>query len=180
MPILIRHSGLSLSPRRSRTPRSSRARSRRHVAEDPSLAAGYRKLLCGVLIWGNVPWIIMGLGCLVGGVPSVFHYARPRDGNPFVWAFFASGLLILALGTYWLFAAGGAEMIIRHPGLVEHRTSEPLVDQVPVVPLPGQRYRGGNHLAGRGYPRPRDGADNRDLTRRCSGPACRRAADLWR
>ncbi len=70
------------------------------------------------MIWGNLPWVFMGLGCEVGGVPTVFYYFRPRDGNPFVIAFFASPAVIWALGTYWLFARGGAEMMIRHPGLL--------------------------------------------------------------
>jgi hypothetical protein len=103
------------------------ARSRRYLADDPSLEAGYRKLFWGQLVWGNVPWIIMGLGCLIGGVPSVFHYFRPRDGNPFVLAFFASVFVIWATATYWLFARGGAEMIIRHPGLLNVNLQSPTV-----------------------------------------------------
>jgi hypothetical protein len=94
-----------------------RARSQRHIAKDPSLEEGYRKLFWGLLIWGNLPWVIMGLGCLVGGIPSVFHYFRPPDGNTFILAFFASIFLIWILGTYWLFVRGGAEMLIRHPEL---------------------------------------------------------------
>src|SRR5262249_32571488 len=94
-----------------------RARSRRPISRDPSLQEGYRKLFWGLLIWGNLPWVIMGLGCLVGGVPTTFHYLRPPDGNPFILAFFASSFLIGILGTYWLFVRGDAETIIRHPGL---------------------------------------------------------------
>jgi len=60
----------------------------------------------------------MGIGCLSGGAPSIFHFFRPRDGNPFVLAFFASIFLIWVLGTYWLFVRGGAEMLIKHPGLI--------------------------------------------------------------
>jgi hypothetical protein len=118
MPLFVRHFWIAFIAATIANAAIFWARSRRHVAADPSLAAGYRKLLWGLLLWGNVPWVIMGLGCLFGGVPSVFHYVRPRDGNPFVLAFFASGLLIMGLGTYWLFSRGGAEMIVRHPGLL--------------------------------------------------------------
>jgi len=93
-------------------------RARRHIAADPSLKAGYRKLFWGVLIIGNIPWLVMGFGCVVGGVPSIMHFFRPRDGNPFVIAFFASVFAMWILGTYWLFARGGAEMLLRHPGML--------------------------------------------------------------
>ena len=52
-----------------------------------------------------------------GGVPSVFHFFRPRDGNPFVLAFFASVFVEWVLGTYWLTYRGGAQMLVNHPGL---------------------------------------------------------------
>jgi hypothetical protein len=93
-------------------------RSRRHVHRDQALESGYRTLFWGLLIWGNLPWVIMGLGVLVGGVPTVLHYLRPRDGNPYVLAFYASGVLIGTLASYWLLARGGAEMIARHPGIL--------------------------------------------------------------
>lgn len=67
----------------------------------------------------------MGLGCLIGGVPSVDHFFRPRDGNPFVLAFFASVFLVWGLGTHWLFARGGAEMVVRHPGLLNFDPRSP-------------------------------------------------------
>jgi hypothetical protein len=93
-------------------------RSRPKIARDPTLKDGYRKLILGILFWSNLPWAIMGIGCTVGEIPSVFHFFRPRDGNPFVIAFFATVFFEWIILTYWLFARGGAEMIIRHPGLV--------------------------------------------------------------
>ena len=96
-------------------------RSRRHVAKDPSLAAGYRTLILGLLFWPNLLLVVMGIGCIVGGVPTVFHLFRPRDGNPFVLASFATVFAVIGLGTYWLFRRGGAEMLVRHPGLLEYR-----------------------------------------------------------
>jgi hypothetical protein len=102
-----------------------RARSERYLCDDPSLEDGYRKLFWGSLISGIIPYAIMGLGCMVGGVPSVFHYINPLDRNPFITAFWALMLLEWVLGTYWLFAWGGAEMIIRHPGLYTRRCHTP-------------------------------------------------------
>jgi len=95
-----------------------RSRANRHIQAHPELEEGYRTLLKGFVIWGNLPWVIMGVGCVFGGVPSVFHFFRPRDGNPFVLAFLASVFLEWILGTYWLIYRGGAQMLVNHPGLL--------------------------------------------------------------
>ena len=54
-------------------------RSRYYVRERRELAAGYTKLLWGVLFWGNLPWLVMGVGIELGGLPSIFSYFRPRE-----------------------------------------------------------------------------------------------------
>jgi len=100
-------------------------RGRRHRERDPSLASGYRSLVGGFVTWGNLPWVVMGAGILFGGVPSIFHYFDPKSSNPFVIAFFGSIFLLWVLGTHWLFARGGAELIVRHPGLTEPETISP-------------------------------------------------------
>ena len=45
----------------------------------------------------------------------IFH---PRDGNPFVLAWFGVVTMIWILGFWWLFARSGAEFLIEHPGLL--------------------------------------------------------------
>jgi hypothetical protein len=57
--------------------------SRRYIRADTELAPGYKTIVTGILTWGNIPWIVMGIGLMVGGVPSMFHFFRPRDGNPY-------------------------------------------------------------------------------------------------
>ncbi len=104
-----------------------RFKSQRHIRDNPELADGYAKIFRGIVIWGNIPWIVMGLGIIVGGVPSVRNYFRPRDGNPFVLAHFVSVFLIWTLGTYWLFFRGGAEMLVKHPGLFNVDIKSPLM-----------------------------------------------------
>lgn len=96
-------------------------RAQKHIMENRQLEAGYATLLKGYLLWMNIPWIVMGLGCTVGGVPSAWHYLRPRDGNPYVLAWFGSVFLLWIAGTFWLFFRGGAETLARHPGAVELR-----------------------------------------------------------
>ena len=93
-----------------------------YIDADPSLARGYSKLLKGYLIWMNIPWVVMGIGCTVGGVPSVWHYFNPQDGNPYVLAWFGTVFLIWILGTYWIFLKDGAEILVKHPGIIQFRS----------------------------------------------------------
>ena len=101
-----------------------RAKSR--IAVNPQLETGYRKLIRGWLIYGNVPWLIMGAGILIGGVPSVFHYFNPRNG-PFVVAWFVSVVVLWMLSVYWVFFRRGAEQLIDHPGLLNIDSDKPWV-----------------------------------------------------
>lgn len=96
-----------------------RSRSRKHIESNPELAEGYGSLIRGFMIWGNIPWIVMGVGLTAGGVPSVWHYFRPMDGNPHVLAWFASIFFIWLMGTYWLFLQDGAEKLAKHPGFIK-------------------------------------------------------------
>ena len=89
--------------------------SRRHIRKDPELAAGYRTIIRGIVAWGNLPWFIMGIGLTVGGVPTMFHFFRPRDGNLFVLTFLGSVILLWLLILYWVFLRDGAELLARHP-----------------------------------------------------------------
>jgi hypothetical protein len=104
-------------------------RARQHIQTRPELEDGYRTLIIGFVTWGNFPWIVMGIGCVLGGVPSVFHFFRPRDGNSFVLAFFGSVFLIWILGTYWILFRGGAQMLVTHKGLfnVDFKTPRAVV-----------------------------------------------------
>jgi len=93
-------------------------RGRREIKMHPELREGYRSITRGFVTWGNLPWVVMGVGCVYGGVPSVFSFFRPRDGNPYVLAFFCSVFLLWALGTYWLLYLNGAQKLLDHPGLL--------------------------------------------------------------
>ena len=93
-----------------------RKRAQKYITEDPSLREGYDVLFRGYFFWMIVPWVVMGVGCTFGSVPSVWHYFRPQDGNPYVLAWFASVFVVWVLGTVWLFFRGGAETLARYPG----------------------------------------------------------------
>src|SRR5262249_49359741 len=73
--------------------------------------------------WQSLPWLVMGAGVLVGGVPSVTHFVRPAVGGPFVRAFWVVVYGWICLTGYWGIRGGGAEILARHPGLLNVRTS---------------------------------------------------------
>lgn len=102
-----------------------KSRSRTYIQQQPELAAGYQQLFNGVLLWGNLPWVVMGIGIHFGEVHSVFSYFRPRDGNPFVLAWFGVVVALWLLGFYWLFARRGAEFLVKHPGLLRGNPKSP-------------------------------------------------------
>ncbi len=60
---------------------------------------------------------------MMGKVPSLFHYFRPKDGNPFVIAWFVSIFVLWRLGFIWLFVHNGAEQLIKYPGLFNREIS---------------------------------------------------------
>ena len=86
------------------------------MARNPALREQYRRLIRGWLIWGNLPWLVMGVGILSGAVPSTVHYFNPRNGA-FVILFYGTVIAIWILKFNWVFFAGGAEKLIACPGL---------------------------------------------------------------
>jgi hypothetical protein len=54
----------------------------------------------------------MGVGQLTGSTPTVWHYFRPQDGNPFVLAFFAAAFAYSCVFAGWVFLAGGAQKTV--------------------------------------------------------------------
>ncbi|MFL9872951.1 hypothetical protein [Paraburkholderia megapolitana] len=59
-----------------------------------------------------LPWVVMGVGMTLGGVPDVWYYFRPQDQNPYVWAWFGSVFLIAFAFAWWVFFRDGAAKII--------------------------------------------------------------------
>lgn len=94
-----------------------RRRVQSRIDADPELEPGYRRLFLGYMIWFNLPWVLMGIGILSGQVEWIFDYLNPRGGNTIVLAWWGSMVGILCLGSVWMYALGGAEMLERHPGV---------------------------------------------------------------
>jgi len=103
-----------------------RSRARKEIARNPELADGYAQLFRGYLVFLNIPWLVMGVGIIVGGTPGVFDYFKPRSGNPYVVAFHVTVFVLWALAIFWIYIAGGAEFLVRYPGVMNYDIKSPL------------------------------------------------------
>lgn len=93
-------------------------KSKKYIAEKPEREQGYDKLIMGWLIYGNIPWIIMGIGMLTGLTKSMDEFLRPSQMNLVVIVFFFSIVLLWIYGSYWIYFKGGAESLVEHPGFI--------------------------------------------------------------
>jgi hypothetical protein len=101
-------------------------RAQPQIEKSPQLEEGYRRLIRGWLIYSNIPWVVMGVGIVFGGIGGVFAYFNPSNG-PFVIAWYVSIVILWILSSTWLFAMRGAEKLIEHPGLLNLPSQSPFV-----------------------------------------------------
>ena len=101
-------------------------RARKRMAEDPDLAPGYRRLMFWFFGLLTIPWVVMGVGMTIGGVPTVLHYFRPRDGDPYVLAWHSCVVLLWIVTVVWIYFKGGAETLVKYPGFFYPESSSPL------------------------------------------------------
>jgi len=97
--------------------------SKPRIAQDPSLGPEYRNLIRSFLIYGNLPWLVMGAGIISGAVPSTLHYFNPRNG-PFVITFYVVLVTLWIAQFYWLFFRNGAEILINQLAFVASEDGE--------------------------------------------------------
>ena len=89
----------------------------------PEELSRYVTVIRGYIAWPSIPWLIMAIGIMTGGVPSFYHFARVRDGNPFVISFYICAFLLWVIGTRWVFARGGADLLAKYPVAIRVVTS---------------------------------------------------------
>lgn len=94
-----------------------KSRSKKYISEKPGLKDGYDSLIKGWFIYGNIPWIIMGVGMATGMTQNMFEFFNPRQFNPIVTIFFLSIIMLWTLGSYWIYFNRGAEKLVNHPGM---------------------------------------------------------------
>ena len=93
-------------------------RTSKYVSQTPQLKEGYNSFFKAMIIYANIPWLIVGIGTLSGQTSSVFDYFHPRQLNPIVLLFHLSIIVLWVLIVRWIYFKNGAEFIEKHPGLV--------------------------------------------------------------
>jgi hypothetical protein len=91
---------------------------RPHVARDPSLRAGYKRLTLGLALWAGIPILLSGLIQLshsgsdfaLPGYPSL-SLSWTALSN-LIWS------VVMLKWLYWTFYQDGAGKVVRHPGLL--------------------------------------------------------------
>lgn len=93
-------------------------RSQKFIDENPDLRTGYDKIFKTFLIYGNIPWVIIGMGDLTSQTHNISVYFNPRSFNPFVLAFHFSIIVIWVLCARWIYFKNGADFLVQHPGII--------------------------------------------------------------
>lgn len=109
---------------------SFKNKSKRYIDKNPELEEGYKKILKHYFLWQNIPWVIMGIGMIFGKIPYIWSFFRPQDGNPFVLAWYISGILLWMLGSYWIFFNNGAETLVKYPGIFNVEIKKPIIIKI--------------------------------------------------
>ena len=102
-------------------------RARNRIAKNPDLQTGYNQLFKGFFISMSLPWLVIGIGIVLGGVPSFEDFFQPKAGNPFVLIFWFLLLLLLVLGVWWVYFREGAEFLAKHPGALGAELTSPIL-----------------------------------------------------
>lgn len=98
-----------------------KARIARTVRSRPELEPGCSRLFKGMLVVFHLPWLLMGAGMLIAGVPSTYSYLFPRHGGPYVWFYHAFMVILSLLGDYWIYFRDGAEFLFAHQDAFSQR-----------------------------------------------------------
>jgi hypothetical protein len=81
---------------------------------DPRASDEARVLRRQLALVSALPWIVMGLGMVAGGVPDVWHYFRPQDQNPYVLMWYCSIFFVSTLFAAWVFFRDGAVKTVKY------------------------------------------------------------------
>jgi hypothetical protein len=105
-------------------------RLRDRLTNDAAFAEADRIIRRKAFLWMSAPWVMMGFGELIGGVPSFWRFFDPRHGGPWVLAFFLSVFAVWIASAYWIFTRDGASAIVDHQLVAAHGTRK-LVELTP-------------------------------------------------
>lgn len=89
-------------------------RSRKLVEQNLDLEEVYKKLFRGYLIFFSLPWLILTVGVVTGGLPYMWYIFRPRGGNPYVLLFHFTVIVMWILSFIWVYFKDGAEFVVKY------------------------------------------------------------------
>ncbi len=84
--------------------------------QEPRLISRYRRVYWSVIFLQNLPWLLMGVGILFGGVGSIINFGVFWQPNIVVSAWWITLMALAAAGVLWL-NYGGAEELAKCPGI---------------------------------------------------------------
>jgi hypothetical protein len=94
-----------------------------YIQQNPSLEEGYVKIYRGFVYYASLPFIVMGIGTMFGGIKSPSDlFSVPNLQNPYVLAFYATLYLLWFLLVIWIFFMGGADFLEEHRGIFTNAT----------------------------------------------------------
>ncbi len=97
-------------------------RTKKYIVENSGLKDSYHKFFKGLLIYGNIPWVIMMIGDLSGTIKNVFEYFNPKAMKPLVLTFHFSIVVLWILSVRWFYFKKGAEFLETHSGILQRRS----------------------------------------------------------
>jgi hypothetical protein len=83
------------------------------VPQRPELK-GYEKFVLGYTLFYSLPWMVMGVGIVVGATHNTFDYLSPCTNNVYVWAFHLTVVLLIIGLASWGWFFGGAAYLIKY------------------------------------------------------------------
>lgn len=87
------------------------------IIDHPEKENGYNLIFKNFLIFGIIPWLIVGFGNTFGFTSSVFDYLQPAKMNAFVLIFHFSIIIIWILMVRFIFFKNGGKFLENHHGL---------------------------------------------------------------
>lgn len=95
-----------------------RKKTEKFIEESPDKESGYGIIFKSFLIYGSIPWFIIGIGNTLGLTESVFDYFQPSKMNPIVLLFHLSIVVIWILLIRFIFFKNGAKFLENHHGII--------------------------------------------------------------
>ena len=118
MELIIQHSGFVLMFGTSMNVLSWWNRGHSTRARFPQRTASYQRMIMWLLLVGNLPWMVLGVGVLSGSYVTPLDPLFLPEKGALEWLFWAAGLSWPFGLMIYVFVFDGAEEMSEHPGLL--------------------------------------------------------------